>query len=424
MATPRTPSVTDMRYIVSRRDTLGPVWSAVPAPSFVQGTPSSYSLSAISSDPASAPITYTSVGAALPSGVTINNTTKALDYSGTGSGTVPGVQFRATSVNGAADSSAFSLMITGASTSDGQVGAYAGMNLATYPIYSIDLSQNDYVTWGDVSDDGGAIETHHVGSWWDGRDSVRMFPPTVNDRGSGLCVFNLWVNATLAVRRLNIRFEFRVGPEYCSRTNSALPKWVLVQTTRSLVDGAGVVDRPMYFLGAMDSAPDNATFRRADTLAVCPSQGTSQSWGSDNPYDTGGSFYPNSVMPFYLADSASTFNSRAVIGPSEIITVECRMSAVSSTAFPNGYIGYRVYRRNGEVFYRGCPWNRDAAATVNASYFQDIQMMGGGYYNSAPAAHPNLYTEIGGYLTLAANLADTDGPNNNGWLGPRAGFVT
>jgi hypothetical protein len=104
-----------MRYVVSRRDSPAPVWSAVPAPSFTQGVAASYSLSAICSISTGADITYSSVGTALPSGVTINNSSKTLDYNGVGGATTAsGVRLRATASGVSTDSALFSLTIQAA----------------------------------------------------------------------------------------------------------------------------------------------------------------------------------------------------------------------------------------------------------------------------------------------------------------------
>lgn len=91
---------------------LPPVWGGTPAPLFQVGVSASYSLLPFVSDPENDSITFASIGAALPTGVTINNTTKALNYNGSGSiATTSGLQLRATATGGTADSAAFSLVI-------------------------------------------------------------------------------------------------------------------------------------------------------------------------------------------------------------------------------------------------------------------------------------------------------------------------
>lgn len=96
---------------------LPPSWSAAPAPpSVVIGTASSYSLLPLVSDPENDPITFTSIGTALPTGWSINNTTKALDYNGAGTAaSTAGIRLRASSNGGTADSAIFSVTIVAAS---------------------------------------------------------------------------------------------------------------------------------------------------------------------------------------------------------------------------------------------------------------------------------------------------------------------
>lgn len=89
-----------------------PTWTGTPTPSFTLGIASSYSLASLITGTG---YTLSSIGTALPGGVTINNTTKALDYDGGGSGAfVSGVILRATSAGGSADSVAFSISISAA----------------------------------------------------------------------------------------------------------------------------------------------------------------------------------------------------------------------------------------------------------------------------------------------------------------------
>jgi hypothetical protein len=82
--------VSSLRKIVAENS--APVWSGTPAPTFTLGTASSVSFASLVSDPDGDALTFTSVGAPLPAGVTINNTTRALDYNGGGiAGTTSGV---------------------------------------------------------------------------------------------------------------------------------------------------------------------------------------------------------------------------------------------------------------------------------------------------------------------------------------------
>lgn len=91
-----------------------PVWTGTPAPpSFSVGTPATYSIAGFVSGPQPAQYTLTNVGNALPAPLSINNTTKSLDYDGGGSaGTTTGIRLRATSSGGVADSADFVLLVS------------------------------------------------------------------------------------------------------------------------------------------------------------------------------------------------------------------------------------------------------------------------------------------------------------------------
>ncbi|MBX3190618.1 MAG: hypothetical protein KF819_26695 [Labilithrix sp.] len=294
----------------------------------------------------------------------------------------------------------------------GFIGSYANLNLQAHAIYSIDMALMDYPQWT-FAPDSGETRVHEVGTWWDGGDALRMHPPTVSERGSGIgAITNLWRNATFAIRELNFRFEWQAGPEYCSRSQLT-PKFVIAHSSPALDIGSPVRNRPMLYLPQVNEA-DNATLNRANTLTIVPAQGTVRSFSLD-PYSENGTYYGNQVQPFYFANTDGTFNGRPVIGANQVITFEMRMLAIGTAAHPRGLIAVRTYLRNGAVYERGCPWDWDAAATLNTSYLNEIQMFGGGYFNVGNPAHPNNYTRVGGLITLAAN--------HGGWLGPRPGFV-
>lgn len=335
-----------------------------------------------------------STGSGGPSGPGATGTT------GTGSGSTSGTS----SGDGGAG---------GGGPSNVTVGSYADLNLEAHAIYSIDMALQDYPQWS-AHPDSGEVRVHETGIWWDGGDALRSHPPTVEQRGSGIgSITNLWRDATFAIRKLNFRFEWQAGPEYCSRTNGNLPKFVIALTAPELsVDAKGGA-RPMLYWRELDSA-DNQKFNRPDTLAICPAQGTVQLW-AESEYSEETTFWPMQAQPLYFADSAGTFQGAPIIDPSEIVTIEMRMIAISTRAHPRGLIAVRVYRRNGEFIERGCPWDLDAPEVVDLSYLHEIQMFGGGYYNNANPHHENNFTRVGGHITLAANY--------DGWLGPRAGFV-
>lgn len=102
-----------MRHYISRRDPPAPSWTGVPAPTFTQGISGSYSLSPLVTEPGGLPLTFTSIGAALPSGVSIVG--NSLQYGGGGGATsATGCRLRATSANGSADSAPFTCTVQAA----------------------------------------------------------------------------------------------------------------------------------------------------------------------------------------------------------------------------------------------------------------------------------------------------------------------
>lgn len=63
---------------------LAPVWSSVPAMTFVQGVQSSISVAAYVTDPNGDPLTITKNSVALPAGVTYDQLTQRFVYDGIG----------------------------------------------------------------------------------------------------------------------------------------------------------------------------------------------------------------------------------------------------------------------------------------------------------------------------------------------------
>jgi len=126
---------------------LAPVWNAIPAPIFIQGTPSSFSLVGIASDPESDPITFSVVAGALPSGVTVNNSTKALDYNGVGATTTAsGIRLRATATGGASDSAAFSVQISASANTAAAQADWTKRSTAPGVVWAHDFQTASEVT--------------------------------------------------------------------------------------------------------------------------------------------------------------------------------------------------------------------------------------------------------------------------------------
>ncbi|MEZ4443904.1 MAG: hypothetical protein R3B72_32825 [Polyangiaceae bacterium] len=298
---------------------------------------------------------------------------------------------------------------------DGEVGPYAGLDLATYPIYSIDMTLEDYAIHYNGVGTGTGTSTHHASGWWDGGAFSRMTPPTTDGLERGLAVHDLFQNATLAIQDFNLRFEWRGGPALASFDSSGA-KFLIVHTRRTLTNG-DAQDRPMMFLGHMSTADDPA-FNRADTAIFAPAQGTTQGWAADIYADSSPpQFYRPTSPGLYAGERGrhGTFQGAPVYAIDEIVTMELRVVTVATPTHPNGLIAYRVYRRNGEVFERGIPWNWDSAVPLG-NFITEVQQFGCGQWNTAPTAGADVYMDVGGYVTVARDL--------DGWLGPRASFVT
>ncbi len=115
-----------------------PSWSGTPTTQFTLGSAATVSLSTFCTDPEGDPITYTSIGAALPTGVSIDNVNKRLVYNGAGTaGSTAGVQLRATSTGGTADSAQFTIAIVASTLAWDAIIPTQSLTVGTP--YSLDL---------------------------------------------------------------------------------------------------------------------------------------------------------------------------------------------------------------------------------------------------------------------------------------------
>ena len=304
----------------------------------------------------------------------------------------------------------------GGSGNDGYVGRNSEFDLAAHPIFSINMAEQDYAVHYNGVGVGTGTSTHHATGWWDNGAYSRITPPTTDGLERGLAVTNIDRGATLPIQDLNLRFEWRGGPQLASFTSGG-PKFLIMHTRRTLTQG-NADDRPMMFLAHAQTS-DNPQFNRPDTLVLAPAQGTTQGWGDAVYADSSPPlyFYPNGAQAFYLgnAGDSGTFQERPLVDVTEVLTMEFRVVTVATQEHPNGLIAYRVYRRNGAVYERGIPWNWDSAVPLG-SYITEVQQFGCGQWNLAPTPGDGVYMDVGGYITVARDV--------HGWLGPRAGFVT
>lgn len=298
----------------------------------------------------------------------------------------------------------------------GTVGSYADMHLGDHPVYSIDMAEEDYAVHYNGGGVGTGTSTHHPDGWWDGGAFSRMTPPTVDGLERGIGVHDVWRGATIPIQEINLRFEWRGSPRLGSLWNGS--KFLISHWRETLAPGDAET-RPMLFGGQVSFAAEPG-FERADTIVFAPAQGTVQAWGEVEYADAYPplTYWATGRQSFYVADdtdvASGTFLDRPLFGASEIITFEVRLVSVARPGYPRGFIGMRVYRRNGDVFTRSASWDIDAAEDLG-DYFSEFQQFGCGQHNTAPAPDPDLYFDVGGYITLARDLG--------GWMGPRAGFV-
>jgi hypothetical protein len=307
----------------------------------------------------------------------------------------------------------YSLGLPGGAHNVGQVGSYANLNLATYPVYSIDMGVADYATYrspGNEADTG--TSTHHASGWPLGGGAFsRITPPIVNDRGRGILLANLWRDVTLGIQDFNLRWEWRSSSDLASMAGTG-PKFLIGHCRDSLAD-SGADRRPMLFLTPMNEQAAN-NYSRDNSLAMAPGQGTTQGWGVVDYGDASPPVHfhsDESYQQFYLTNSgdSGTFQGRPLIELGEVVTFELRLITIATTAYPRGLIAFRMYRENGQVFERGIPWNWDANVPLGC-YLKEIEEFGAGYWNFVPGG--NYFLDVGGYITVARNFG--------GWLGRRS----
>lgn len=322
----------------------------------------------------------------------------------------------------------------------GAIGSYAAMNLAANPITTISLEAADYNLFatgavGRVDQTfglAGSGSQTHVPSGWPlgGGAYCRIVPPTTNQLERGIFVGNMNRNNSLILQELTYRWQTRYSPSFFSMAGLG-PKYCIVHTRRTNTAGNSE-DRPAMFLRPMANSQnpalgpsDTVAQNRANTGVICPSAETFNGWVSyPNTYgDTwsgsGGtvSFYPNSVLPFYLvndADNTPTFQGRPCIKAGEPITFEHRIVTKAIPGYPRGLIAFRMYRENGDIFQMGIPWNWDTSVPMNC-FIYEIQQFGCGQWNAVGG--PNVaWIDIGTYVTVSRDLSVLR-PDTDGWLG-------
>jgi hypothetical protein len=283
----------------------------------------------------------------------------------------------------------------------------------------------------------GGIVTFEQQPWWNGGSVgvCRMRPPTTGDSRSGLggllTGWPLWKNATKAIRQLNFRIEVMFSDLYCQNTTQ-YPKYFIFQIYPELsTSPSDQSKRPMFFIvngsgwanpnvpNSLVFAPAIGTLMMHSSTNIVPAADSADrvASGNNNPGTFG-----TVTQPFYIRTTSGTDSvGNPIIPNSEVVCFEVRLQMMSTAGEPGGIVGFRVYRRNGQVFERCCALNWDDSYAPNAYYIAGIDSFGGGYYNNANASSTSLWSMVGRRISIAFNYQPTVG---RAWKGPPTGFVT
>jgi hypothetical protein len=282
-----------------------------------------------------------------------------------------------------------------------QVGVYSGLNLDTYPIYRIDMSDDAY----SKNATQGASITHEATGAWDAGPCAKMFPPNTGDGGYiSVCqANNLNQDGALEIRQLGLRFELQFGSTFgAGQQNQNDNKFIIVHA--GATNEAVSTHRPIFNL-----------WKEGGTLfAPAVAAGTLKQFNPSPPPDE---IFPSSgASDFYFGDAGTTggAGTRPIITAGTWLTYEIFMSAVPIAGFADGCIRLRITGRDGTVHTTlSIPWNYDSWSAVD--YFNEIQVIGGYYNLNAGSSNADNFQRIAG-VTYAANQSD--------FLGPRSGFLT
>jgi hypothetical protein len=321
--------------------------------------------------------------------------------------------------------------IDGGADNDGLVVSdYANYDPDDAQIISLDVNST-IPNWGT---NGGANITFADEAWWSGTAPVAtMFPPTSGEQGSGFGGLPFWKNGTKAVRQLNFRIELKVSDLFCAEATN-YPKFFIFRCANALSPSAELNYRPMIFiahgnqdaaLGAADSivfAPAIGTLRMFSSTNMVPAPDYIDRMNGSGGDDTDPGTHCIMAQPLYVAASAGTDTAgNPIIDADEYLCMEIRLQMMSTVDEPDGFVGYRLHRRNGTYVERGCSITWDAAYPVDGLYIADIDTFGGGYYNGANSGSASLWTKAGRKFTMGFNVQPTVG---RAWMGPPTGFVT
>lgn len=289
----------------------------------------------------------------------------------------------------------------------GTIGDYAGLSLATYDTYTVDLAEQDYPTF---VTEGGSV-TYNAAYGIDGRPGVRCFPPTTNAGYGAIGGFNLFnAGGSNNFTNFYIRWCMQVGAAYAENNDFDAVKYCIIHSQNAGTGGSDPI-RPMCYIDSRLSGigPTGGAF-------ICPAQGTNRWFSESHP--TSAFFDGDGRADFYFGQSDTTYNSKTVVGPSNWVCVEMWCESAQTGSWPNGLIRMRVTARNGTVLSdldSSMGWQHDPSAPYT-KYFYEVQVLGGYYNGATTTAGSNNYTAIDRYVTFAKNVTD--------FLGPPTGFLT
>lgn len=290
----------------------------------------------------------------------------------------------------------------------GTIGNYAGLSLATYDIYTLDLAEQDYPTYVD----GDAAVTYNAAYGIDGRAGVRLYPPYGSGFYGALGGFNLFnAGGSNNFTNFYLRWCMQVRADYAAANDYDAVKYCIIHSQNAGTGGADPIRPIMYFesrLGA-NGPTGGSTFY--------PAQGTTQYFSES--YPTNAVFDGDGRFDFYWGQSATTYNGKTVVAPTDWVCIEVWCESAQTGALPNGLIRQRITARDGTVLSdldSTMGWQHDASAPFT-KYFYEVQVLGG-YYNGVSTASNtgDNCTAIDRYVTFAKNQTD--------FLGPPTGFLT
>lgn len=319
--------------------------------------------------------------------------------------------YKVSAVDVAGNESAQSAAASGVTHSSSGGGlvltSWANLNLAANPINGINFAAQDYPVW---TPDNATYHTYIAGGAWDGSPAVRIRGSQVAETacGTGNWV-NLWRNGSLAIRRLNFRFQARFGATMIQNWRGGDWKWIIIQTNPTLINSPdpGGGERPMMHF-AYNAETNTSGPHKLGWSVACSTVGN---FNRTPPFTE--AYWPSVNADAFLGAAAGTFNGKPVIGPNEWINFEMEAITQSTPAAPNGLIRGILTRRNGQRFELSIPWNYDDGWTVG-DYIHGVQLIGGYFNQAVTASDANTYYELAN-LVFAANQTQE--------LGPPDGFV-